>query len=41
MAKASELEKMYRHREDVQNAEKEKKITQDIIADMTRQYKAT
>ena len=41
MAKASELEKMYRHREDVQNADKERKITNDIIADMTRQYKAT
>ena len=41
IAKASELEKMYHHREDVENADKEKKRTNDIVSDMTRQYKAT
>ena len=40
-AKASEVEKRYREKQLKRIQEEEKKRTHDIIADMTRQYKAT
>lgn len=40
-AKASEIEKMNRQRQNERVVDDEKKRTNDIIADMTRQYKAT